>query len=274
MFIYNQTYNICLNLCEKEREHNRKLSKEDRKYRSATSYDKVVKRVLRARKLDFKTVVTQQSRINFLKSVQKAFSKETITERQKAIAKAVTPKEKAKAFTLGFPKLKSSKDTKQSFVWNNQGHTLLAHENKKFHVLKMMRNDLKFRFHREFPDDFKMCSIVVSKDNDNYYVSFNIKFSKEMGLEISSENLDISKSIGIDLNAYTIAVSEDVSKLFKDRHNGLLKVSLKHLIDNGANSRKKLKYAKAIKVLERKQSKRVLKAKNNKTKLGANHKKS
>ena len=109
MFIYNQTYNICLNLWEKEREHNRKLSKEDRKYRSATSYDKVVKRVLRARKLDFKTVVTQQSRINFLKAVQKAFSKETITERQKAIAKAVTHKEKAKAFTLGFPKFKSSK---------------------------------------------------------------------------------------------------------------------------------------------------------------------
>ena len=152
MFIYNQTYNICLNLWEKEREHNRKLSKEDRKYRSATSYDKVVKRVLRARKLDFKTVVTQQSRINFLKAVQKAFSKETTAERQKAIAKAVTPKEKAKAFKLGFPKFKSSKDTHQSFTWNNHGHTLLKHENKKFHVLKMMREELKFRYHREFPD--------------------------------------------------------------------------------------------------------------------------
>jgi putative transposase len=92
-------------------------------------------------------------------------------------------------------------------------------------------------------------------------------------LEISSETLDISKSIGIDLNAYHIAVSENMNKLFKDKHNNQMRISLKHLIDNGANNRKKIKYAKAIKTLERKQSRRVLEAKKTKIKLGANHKK-
>ncbi len=94
-----------------------------------------------------------------------------------------------------------------------------------------------------------------------------------MGLKISSETLDISKSIGVDLNAYNIAVSENMNKLFKDKHYHQMRISLKHLIDNGANRRKKIKYAKAIKTLERKQSRRVLKAKKTKIKLGANHKK-
>jgi putative transposase len=120
--------------------------------------------------------------------------------------------------------------------------------------------------------------MVASKDNDNYYVSFNIEFSKEMGVKITGENIDINRSIGIDLNAYSIAVSEDMEALFKGKHQNQISISLKHLISNGANDRKALKYAKAIKVLERKQSKRVLKAKKDKskskTKLGANHKKS
>ncbi len=50
-------------------------------------------------------------------------------------------------------------------------------------------------------------------------------------------------------------------------------VSLNSLIDNGATNRKSLKYNKLTKILERKQSRRVLKAKKSKTKLGANHKK-
>lgn len=271
MFIYNQTYNICLNLWSKEQERNKNLPKEEKRYRSATSYDKIVKRALRARKLDFKTVVTQQSRINFLKAAQRAFSREVARDRMKAIEKAITPKEKAKAFKLGFPKFKSSKDLHQSFVWNNQGHTLLNHDNERFHLLRIMREELKFRYHRKFPENFKMCSIVISKNDDVYYVSFGIEFEKE--ISISSESLNMDKSIGIDLNAYSIAVSEDMEALFKNKHNSQISVSLKHLIDNGANSRKKIKFAKNIKVLQRKQSRRVLKSKKIKTKLGASHKK-
>ena len=93
MFVYNQAYNICLNLWQKESDRNKKLEKQDRRYRRAVSYDRVVKRVLRARKVSIKTVVTQQARVKFLRAVQKAISKEVTADRQKAISKAQTPKE-------------------------------------------------------------------------------------------------------------------------------------------------------------------------------------
>ena len=44
MYIYNQAYNICLNLWQKENDKNKNLSKELRTFRNAVSYDSVVKR--------------------------------------------------------------------------------------------------------------------------------------------------------------------------------------------------------------------------------------
>lgn len=93
---------------------------------------------------------------------------------------------------------------------------------------------------------------------------------------MSKDNLDITKSIGIDLNAYYIAVSSNVNFI---EEKSISKVSQNHLIDNRATNRKGLKYNNCIKVLERKQSRRILKelkkCKLNKTKfkLGNNHKK-
>ena len=71
MFVYNQAYNICVNLFKKESFKNKDLDKNDRTYRKAVSYDTIVKRALRFRKIKFSTVVTQQARINFLKAVKK-----------------------------------------------------------------------------------------------------------------------------------------------------------------------------------------------------------
>jgi putative transposase len=279
MFIYNQAYNICLNLWQKESEKNKKLDKKDRIYRTSTSYDKVVKRVLKFRKLKFSTVVTQQARMNFQKAVKKTFSKNTVAERNKAINKAVTPKEKAKAYNLGFPRFQSSKDPNQSFIWNNQGFSFkdcivnidkisydensnkiinnLTYKNDKFNILRIMKNDLKFRYHRELPKDHKMCAINFSKNNSEYFVSFNIEFKKNVGLEVSKENLDISKSIGIDLNANNFAISDN-------------NINDGELIDNGSKNRKKIKYSQIVKMLERKQSRRVLKSKKEKNSIKDN----
>lgn len=274
MFIYNQAYNICLNLWQKEGKKNKLIeNKKDKIYRKAVSYDKVVKRALRKRNIKYSTVVTQQARINFLKAVKKAFSKEVTAERLKAISKAKTPKEKAKAYKLGMPTFKSSKDPHRSFNWNNQGYQLLDYSNSKFKILRILKQNIKFRYHRSFPKDFKMCSITISKDSTGYYVSFGIEFKKDIGLVVSSNKIDITKSIGIDLNGYSIATSCDVSKLFQNKHNNQIKITLGHLLDNGAEDRKKIRYAKVTKMLERKQSKRVLKAKKAKLKLGSRHKK-
>jgi putative transposase len=132
MFIYNQAYNICLNLWKEEQEKNKTLPKEKQTHRKQKEIDQEVKNILMARKLEYKTVVTQQARINFQKAVNRAFLKEVVAERKKAIAKAVTPKEKAKAINLGFPKFKSSKNMNQSFSWNNQGYSILEHDNDRF----------------------------------------------------------------------------------------------------------------------------------------------
>lgn len=273
MFVYNQAYNICLNLWQKEQNKNKGLDKTNRTYRKATSYDKVVKRVLRYRKISFKTVVAQQARINLLKAVKKAFSKDIVAKRLKAIEIAQTPKEKAKAYKLGMPTFKSSKDISQSFNWNNQGYQLKEHSNSKYIYLQLMKTPIKLRYHRELPKEYKLSSITISKDSSGYYVSFGIEFKKEIDLIVSKDNIDTTKSIGIDLNGYSIALSQNANSIFKNRHNGHIKISLSHLIDNGAGDRKKFRYSKVVKMLERKQSRRVLTAKKTKSKLGNNHKK-
>jgi putative transposase len=277
MFIYNQAYNICLNLWHKENSKNKDLAKELKKYRSAVSYDTVVKRALRLRRFSFSTVVTQQARINFLKAVKRAFSKDTVSKRLKAIENAKTTKEKAKAFTLGMPTFKSSRDIFQSFNWNNQGcHINQSLVNKRFGILKLLKTEFNFRYHRKLPQGYKLCGITISKDSTGYFVSFSIEFKKQIDLAVSSEKLDISKSIGIDLNAYNIAVSHNVDFIAEQN---ISSVSKSHLIDNGATNRKGLKYKKSSLVLLRKQSRRVLKelenSKKNKTKfkLGNNHRK-
>lgn len=278
MYIYNQAYNICLNLWQKENSKNKDLPKENRVFRNAVSYDLVVKRALRLRKLSFSTVVTQQARINFLKAVKKAFNKETISLRLKAIENATTTKEKAKAFKLGMPTFKSSRDIFQSFNWNNQGYQILddINNNPRFKTLRLLKTNFRFRFHRDFPNNYKLSSITISKDSMGYYVSFGIEFKKQIDLVVSKDNLDIAKSIGIDLNAYNFAVSSDVNFI---QDSNISTVKLNHLIDNGATNRKGLKYTKYVKLLERKQSRRVLKELKScklnitKFKLGSNHKK-
>ena len=278
MYIYNQAYNICLNLWKKESDKNKNLPKELKKYRSAVSYDSVVKRALRLRKLSFSTVVTQQARINFLKAAKRAFSKEIVSARLKAIELAQTQKEKVKAYSLGFPSFKSSKDVYQSFNWNNQGCQINddINNNPRFKTLKLLKTNFRFRYHREFPDNYKLSSITLSKDATGYYVSFGIEFKKQIDLVVSSDNLDISKSIGIDLNAYNIAVSNNVDFIAEQN---ISSVSMNHLIDNGAANRKGLKYKFKTLILLRKQSRRVLKEINSskltqiKFKPGSNHRK-
>lgn len=232
MFIYNQAYNICLNLQQEQWELNKELPKKDRVYFKASEIDTKVKEALNKRELSFKTVVTQQARINC----------------DKALKSALTVKGR------GFPKFKNSKLSKQSFNWNNQGYQIKDSDNKRFKILRLMSQDIKLRYHRELPKDFKMNAITISKENNKYYVSFSITYNKTVSL-ISKDKLDITKAVGIDLNINDIALS----------NNTLIKTDSKDI--------SKTKYDKKFLRLQRKQSKRVLKAKRFKVKLGSNFKK-
>ena len=270
MFVYNQAYNICLNLWNKEYEKNKKLEKESRIFRKSVSYDSVVKRALRLRKISFSTVVTQQARINLQKAVKKAFSKEVVAERLKAIAKAQTAKEKAKAFKLGFPKFQSSKDVKQSFVWNNQAVSI-NDKNTRFKLLRILKQNIELRYHRDLPNEYKLTSVTISKDAIGYYASLGVEFQKKFSSSVSASTININSAVGIDMNAYNFATSVQSDILFEPINN-ITSVQSGHLVDNGSSNRKSLRDSKIVKMLERKQSRRVLKAKNTKTKLGKNHK--
>jgi len=232
MFVYNQAYNICLNFQQIQWEENKNLPKDKRIYLKASKLDTKVKEVLKERKLPFKTVITQQARINC----------------DRALKSALTVKDR------GFPNFKNSKISKQSFNWNNQGYQIKNSKDKKFKIIKLMKQNIKFRCHRKLPDNYKINAITVSKENNKYYVSFSITYEKIVSL-ITNDNLDIKKAIGIDLNIENIALS----------NNTLIKTNSKDI--------SKIKYSKKFLVLQRKQSRRIVKAKKIKVKLGTNFKK-
>lgn len=89
-FIYNQAYNIILDLQKKQMQINKNLDKSQRTYLTAVQLDNKVKEILRQRELAFKSVVTQQARINLLRAL--------------------------KDKTKGFPKFKNSKFAKQALI--------------------------------------------------------------------------------------------------------------------------------------------------------------
>ena len=228
-FIYNQVYNICLNLQQKQWLKNKELDKKERTYLSATQIDNQVKLALKARNLEFKSVVAQQARINFLRAL--------------------------KDKTKGFPKFKNSKLAKQSFNWNNQGYQIKDSNNPKFKIFHLMKLPIKMRYHRDLPQNYKLNQITISKTHNKYFVSFSITYDEPNVVLMSSNKIDIKRAVGIDMNINEIALS-----------NGRLIKTNPKLIN-------KAKYGNTFKRLQRKQSRRVLKAKKDKIKLGSNFRK-
>lgn len=232
-FVYNQAYNIVLDLQQKLWSANKDKDKKERTYLKAANIDLKVKQALKTRAIPFKTVVTQQARINA----------------NRALEQAIKDKNK------GFPKFKNSKIAKQSFNWNNQGYQIKDHNNPQFKIFHLMKMPLKMRYHRELPKNYKMNQITISQSHNKYFVSFSITYTKPNVSLISKENLDIKKAVGIDLNINEIALS-----------NGTLIKTNSKLIS-------KAKYDSTFKILQRKQSRRVLKSKKDKQKLGTNFRK-
>lgn len=69
-FIYNQAYNIILDLQKKQMQINKNLDKSQRTYLTAVQLDNKAKEILRQRELAFKSVVNQQARINLLRALK------------------------------------------------------------------------------------------------------------------------------------------------------------------------------------------------------------
>ena len=135
----------------------------------------------------------------------------------------------------------------------------MEHHNDRFEILRLIRENIKIRYHRDLPKNYKMCSITISKDATGYFVSFGIEFQKEINLVVTSENLDRTKSIGIDLNVNNFAISKPL--------NG------EQLLDNGSQNRRAIQFGKTVKILQKKQSKIDIKTRKLKVKKGKNYQK-
>lgn len=181
-FIYNQAYNICLNLQQEQWHKNKDLPKKDRTYMKASQIDEKVKSALKQRNLSYKSVTTQQARINANRALQQAFSDKT----------------------KGFPRFKNSKFAKQSFNWNNQGYQIKDSPNVKFKIFRLMNTPFKMRYHRELPKSYKLNQITISKSHNKYYVSLSITYDNNI---IQKDSTKINKAVGIDLNINEIALS-------------------------------------------------------------------
>ncbi|BCD47246.1 IS200/IS605 family element transposase accessory protein TnpB [Helicobacter suis] len=226
-FIYNQAYNICLNLQQEQYNTNKTLEKSQRQWSSSSALDTKIKYHLKQRDLSFSSVVAQQSRINA----------------QKALKSALTLKDR------GFPSFKNSKIAKQSFNWNNQGYSI-KDCNKRFKILRLMRQDFKVRWSRDLPKDCTIKQITFSCLNERYFVSFSVEYHRDITPLKTLSHQD--KAIGLDLNIHDIALSDGT------------------LIPTHSKTFNLAKYNLAFKRLQRKQSRRVLKSKQTKTKLGRN----
>ena len=208
------------------------MPKKDRTYPEKTKIDAIVKNALNSRGISYKTVIIQQARIHADTALKNATTK--------------------KGF--GFPQFKNSKLDSQSFSWTNQHCTLIDRDNPKFKTLNVMKQNFLLRYHRDLPENYKLCEITISRKAGRYYASFTIEYEKDVVL-ISKDNLDIKRAVGIDINVENIAFS-----------NGFKLMTKSKLIA-------KTKYDKKIKRLKGKQSRRILRSKSTKTPLGKNFKK-
>ncbi|RVY47715.1 transposase [Helicobacter pylori] len=256
-FVYNQAYNIGLNLLQEQYETNKDLPPKERKWKKSSELDKAIKHHLNARGLSFSSVIAQQSRMNVERALKDAF----------------------KVKNRGFPKFKNSKFAKQSFLWNNQGFSIKESDDERFKTFTLMKMPLLMHMHRDFPPNAKIKQIAISCSHRKYFVSFSVEYEQDITAIKNPKN-----GVGLDLNVLDIACScgvnkheklTDFKRYFQDMKELLgleidEKTDPKRLIPTCSKLYSLKKYSEKFKRLQRKQSRRVLKSKQNKTKLGSN----
>ncbi len=167
-------------------------------------------------------------------------------------------KDAFKVKNRGFPKFKNSKFAKQSFLWNNQGFSIKESDDERFKTFTLMKMPLLMRMHRDFPPNAKIKQIAISCSHRKYFVSFSVEYEQDITAIKNPKN-----GVGLDLNVLDIACSCGVNK-----HEKL--TDFKHYFQD-------MKELLGIEIDEELDTKRliptyskVLKSKQNKTKLGGN----
>ena len=176
-FAKNQAWNFALAFKIKELSEMKHLPKEDRTYTKFKDLYQLTINHLKERNITFNSGVIQDELRKLDNTFQKFYTR--------------------KLEGYGFPKFKSSRLTSQSIIIRNQA----THWDDKH--LKLFRNSIKAKFHRNIPDGSKFNGGIIKRESDGkYYVILNLTIEQEI---LINEN---TLECGIDMNVSNIAITD------------------------------------------------------------------
>lgn len=113
----------------------------------------------------------------------------------------------------GFPKYKSKKRSKLSYITNNVNNGIRTNCNHHIHLPKL--GWVKFVEHRQIPEEYKIKSVTVSKSaTGKYYISILTEYE----YAIPTIELDTKKSLGLDYSSHEFYVDSQ-NKTPKNLHH-------------------------------------------------------
>ncbi len=181
---------------------------------------------------DFSTRVIRNCVDDIDKAIKRAWSPQTLIERNRAIAKASTPKQKLKAFNLGMPQF-AKKGINESFSIREKEKITL--KDRKFKVEKMpfyikMRNKIRF--------SGVVKQVTISMQGGKWFASFLIettdKHEEEQKPRLDSVGVDVGiKELATLSNGVVFPKSQPLKKQLKKLRQLQKKLSRQVRYSNG-----------------------------------------
>lgn len=240
-FLSNQAWNATLAMKMSDLKDNSSLAPQDKIYIKDKDIEKAMNNDLKSRGFKPHSGIVQESFKSMKSSLAEFYKK----------------RKSNPSLTVGFPKFKSSNEIEQSFYFKNQG---VSWTNSYFKILK---NKIKWDFHRELPLNHKLAGLVVKRTSDgNYHIILNISFDDDKIYEKTGVQC------AIDLNIGNIAITDSTghSKLIKleDFNKNKYSKTYKKLQQQLSKRYKERNFSKNTKKLQQQSNKMYTKIKNKK----------
>lgn len=242
-FAFNQAWNITLSYHVDTRNKN-SLIKQDcpdykATYLSNTDLDREIKRILNDREVPFNSKIVQQARMLCNQAIQTNYKIQ-----KKRMAKDLEAKYSDISYRVSSSPKQVIETTKEQYNIIDNGECRI-----KNGILRLFRENFKFIKHRAIPENYEIKNLKISKDGDSYYVIFSCSSPLPTQGQITPRFISTPNSlelvgVGIDFNLDSLDLANETF------HDKLKFSDLKKIIQNQVS----------IKRLERKQSRRVLKA--------------
>ena len=242
-FAFNQAWNITLSYHIDTRNKN-SLIKQDcpdykATYLSNTDLDREIKRILNDREVPFNSKIVQQARMLCNQAIQTNYKIQ-----KKRMAKDLEAKYSDISYRVSSSPKQFIETTKEQYNIIDNGECRI-----KNGILRLFRENFKFIKHRAIPENYEIKNLKISKDGDSYYVIFSCSSPLPTQGQITPRFISTPNSlelvgVGIDFNLDSLDLANETF------HDKLKFSDLKKIIQNQVS----------IKRLERKQSRRVLKA--------------